>query len=318
MLLPAKYLHKTGNKLQNLNIEGDFIQNLTLKENRRHGDILLPINTYHMIIPSHANIFDCHWHDEFELFKLDKGEALVQIGSTYRKVQEGDLLFINSGELHAAKTVDNSGCNFRAAVFSPEMLLAPANDQILIKYVAPILNGHLILHSPIKRQNEHENNIQECFDEIYRLIKNQPAGYELAVKANLFLLFGEFIACSHYDNQIRTVKKDTGTIENIKNIINYIEKNYPENLTIQLLAERMNVSPGHFCRLFKQYTMKTPIQYINYYRLSKAMELLQTTDRKILDIALDTGFNSMSYFINVFRENMGCTPSEYRKRIKAK
>ncbi|HEX3037443.1 MAG TPA: helix-turn-helix transcriptional regulator [Oscillospiraceae bacterium] len=88
--------------------------------------------------------------------------------------------------------------------------------------------------------------------------------------------------------------------------------------TIQLLAERINVSQGHFCRLFKQYTMKTPIQYMNHYRLSKAMEFLQTTNRKILDIALDTGFSSLSYFINVFQKNIGCTPSAYRKRMKAK
>lgn len=292
------------------------MQSSMLKENRHHGDILLPITTYYMDVKNNANFLYCHWHDEFELFKIDKGKATLRIGSSYFEIQEGDLLFINSGELHAAMT--NEDCICRAAVFSPEMLLTPASDQIQMKYIAPILSGHLVLQNPIKRQNEHEMKIQESFDEVYRLIQERPIGYELTLKARLFLIFGEYIQCSHYNDPLKAVKKNSNAVENIKSVINYIQNNYQENITIQLLAERINVSQGHFCRLFKQYTMKTPIQYINQYRLSKAMELLQTTDRKILDIALDTGFNSLSYFINVFEESIGCTPSQYRKKSDKK
>lgn len=289
------------------------MQSSLLKENRRHGDILLPINTYHIQTKNNANILDCHWHDEFELFKMDKGKAVFRIGSSYFEIREGDILFINSGELHAAKANENEVCDFRAAVFSPEMLLSPAGDQVQMKYIAPILSGHLVLQNPIKQQNEHEIKIQESFEEIYRLIEERPVGYELTLKAHLFYIFGEFVQCGHYDNPLKAVKKNSNAAEHIKSTINYIQNNYQEDITIQMLAEHMSVSQGHFCRLFKQYTMKTPIQYINHYRLSKAMELLQTTDRKILDVALDTGFNSLSYFIDVFRENLGCTPSKYRR-----
>jgi len=290
------------------------MQNIILKENRHHGDILMPISIYHITVHNQANILDCHWHDEFELFKIDKGKALFQIESSYFEVHEDEVLFINSGQLHTAMAIENADCDYRAVVFSPEMLLTSANDQIQMKYFAPILSGQFVLQNHIKRQNDHEMKIQGCFDEIYRLINEQPIGYELTLKANLFLIFGELIQCSQYDSQLKSVAKNTDTIENIKNIINYVKSNYQENITIQMLAERANMSQGHFCRLFKQYTMKTPIQYINYYRLSKAMELLLTTDSKILNISLDTGFNSLSYFIDVFRENIGCTPSSYRKR----
>ena len=60
--------------------------------------------------------------------------------------------------------------------------------------------------------------------------------------------------------------------------------------------------------------MKTPVQYINTVRLTRAMELLRKTDRKVLDVAIDSGFNSQSYFIEVFRENVGITPAYYRQQ----
>ena len=64
---------------------------------------------------------------------------------------------------------------------------------------------------------------------------------------------------------------------------------------------------------FKKYTFKTPVQYMNSVRLSAAMDLLTRTDRKVLDIALDTGFNSLSYFIGVFKQGLGCTPTQFRR-----
>ena len=72
--------------------------------------------------------------------------------------------------------------------------------------------------------------------------------------------------------------------------------------------------PISVCRLFKKYTFKTPVQDINGVRLSAATDLLLESDRKVLDVAFDTGFNSLSYFIGVFKQSMGCTPTEFRRR----
>ena len=100
----------------------------------------------------------------------------------------------------------------------------------------------------------------------------------------------------------------------IKAAIDYIHKNYRQPITIRQLAGLSHMSDGHFCRLFKKYTFKTPVQYINRARLSAAMDLLLESDRKVMDIAFDTGFNSLSYFIGVFKQSMGCTPTEFRRR----
>ncbi|MNJ63181.1 Regulatory protein SoxS [compost metagenome] len=75
------------------------------------------------------------------------------------------------------------------------------------------------------------------------------------------------------------------------------------------------MSEGQLCRFFKSMTRQTPMDYINSYRIRQAVELLREPDRKISDIALEVGYDNISYFIRVFRKAMNCSPSEFRKRL---
>ena len=68
----------------------------------------------------------------------------------------------------------------------------------------------------------------------------------------------------------------------------------------------------YFCRFFKSVIGKTPIDYINNYRIEKSVELLVTTNDKILNICYSVGFDNFSYFIKTFKKIKNCTPSEYR------
>ncbi len=67
------------------------------------------------------------------------------------------------------------------------------------------------------------------------------------------------------------------------------------------------MSDGHFCRLFKKYTFKTPVQYINRAPVRRHGPVLES-DRKVMDIAFDTGFNSLSYFVGVFNRAWAARP----------
>ncbi|MNO04942.1 Regulatory protein SoxS [compost metagenome] len=73
------------------------------------------------------------------------------------------------------------------------------------------------------------------------------------------------------------------------------------------------MSEGQFCRFFKSMTRQTPMDYVNSYRIRQAAEMLRVEDRKISDIALEVGFDNISYFIRVFRKMMKCSPSAFRK-----
>lgn len=74
------------------------------------------------------------------------------------------------------------------------------------------------------------------------------------------------------------------------------------------------MNPQYLCRIFKQITSLSPIDYVNYLRIEQACTLLTTTTMPIIEIALDCGFNDCSYFARVFQKRKGVAPSEYRKQ----
>ncbi len=290
------------------------MENRILKENRRHGDILLPIGNYQMVLSGIRNLLECHWHDELEFFKVTRGSFRFQIASRYYEVSQGDILFINSGELHSAMAEQNGDYSFRAIVFSPDMLKGPTDDKVLLEYLSPLLSGRLTVQRVFHYDTVPGMQVQELFDHLYQLLKEKPAAYEIALKANLYLLLSELVRTGNGITELKESIRETAAADSIKRAIRFLQENYASNITVDVLAGYSNMSSGHFSRMFKKYTMKTPIEYLNCCRVSKAVVMLEATNRKILDIALDCGFNSLSYFIHVFRENMGCSPSEYRQK----
>lgn len=92
----------------------------------------------------------------------------------------------------------------------------------------------------------------------------------------------------------------------------YVEDNYEGNLSLSGLAGKVYLNPSYLSRLFKRETGMTLVHFINLTRMSKATELLATTNMKVSDVAARTGYESPSYFNQAFKKYTGCSPMEYR------
>lgn len=101
--------------------------------------------------------------------------------------------------------------------------------------------------------------------------------------------------------------------EAIQKAVDYIEENLQEEVSTEMLADMVSLSPFYFQRLFKRLTNKPVQEYIKLRRLSKAIDELNTDEQRILDIALDYGFSSHANFTRAFKETYGITPEEYKK-----
>ena len=99
----------------------------------------------------------------------------------------------------------------------------------------------------------------------------------------------------------------------VKKVLQRIRADYSEPLTLDDLAGEAGLAPRYLCRLFRQVTGRTPIDYLNYYRIECAAELLCTTPDNVTDIALQCGFGDVSYFSRVFRHLKEQSPGEYRR-----
>lgn len=286
------------------------MENHTLQENRRHGDLLFPVGCYRVETRS-ATVLDCHWHRELEFLRVRAGTFRMRISSSFYDVGEGDLLFVNSGELHAAHSDSGEVCAFEAVVFSPDLLRGPSEDRIQMEYLVPLLNGTLSVPRLFSGKDGARRGLFAAFDSVYRLLDGKPAAYEISVKAGIYALFYQLAGAGRRE---ASPPSGEAAAETVKNGIRYMQEHYGGKIAQEELASFCHVSPGYFCRIFRKYTAESPGRYLARLRLCRAAELLADTDRKILNVALECGFGSQSYFIRVFEKNMGVSPSQYRKR----
>ena len=104
----------------------------------------------------------------------------------------------------------------------------------------------------------------------------------------------------------------------IRNVLNYIEFHIGEPISLSSLAGYFHVSPPYLSRLFKQELDATPSNYSAGRKIGVALQLLGTTSMQVQEIAAHIGFYDVNYFTKVFKHHIGCTPSEYRKRLFGK
>ena len=194
------------------------------------------------------------------------------------------------------------------------MLTGNAADASSIKYFNPFLEGNYISPRIISPDNSHYKELEECIRALISTHSQHENFFEIEIKAELyrlfFVLFKYFFVCQNGDTSI----KDS-TTRNIKSILDYISENYAKPITIDELAEQVNLSKHYFMRFFKKYMGMTCIEYINDYRLNIAANLLVTTRMQITEVAVSIGVTNLSYFNRIFRKKYNMTPKEYRSTV---
>ena len=99
--------------------------------------------------------------------------------------------------------------------------------------------------------------------------------------------------------------------EQLKVALEMIETSYQDAITLDDLSRSVGMSPKYFCRFFKQMTQKTPIDYLNNYRIERACYQLSTGDYSLMEVSLNCGFTDYSYFIKTFRKYKNTTPRKW-------
>jgi len=115
----------------------------------------------------------------------------------------------------------------------------------------------------------------------------------------------------HHDNIQANKRQDY--IARLNSVFEYIDSHLTEKLTLEKMTEVAHYSKFHFERMFKVFTSKSFYQYLKERRISYAESLLLDPKSSTIDVALNSGFGSVSAFNRAFKEIKHCTPSEFRK-----
>lgn len=290
--------------------------NTSLKENRTHGTVQYPVALYEWNGENEWHVVP-HWHEEMEWIYFQKGDFPVWINTKEYQVHAPAFMCIHPEELHAL-ILEKDGIE-SAVVFPVDILCFERYDAAEAKVLGPLAEGKLRMPVLCQSGDAAFEELSACYKEIEQMLrqmKEQKNMFYLNIKAKMLELIAVAYKYDLFTRQVREDREESGTVENLKKVLQYIGEHYGSPIRLSELAELVNMNEQYFCRYFKKNIGKTITEYINVIRVEKAATALAETEDKVIDIAAACGFDNIGYFIRRFKKEKGMTPSEYRKKSK--
>lgn len=307
----------------NTQVNNEKSELLFREEDRVHGTADFPFSLYTNGDPGgfdYNTVADPHWHHEAEFVLITEGTASVTVGSFEFTAPKGTIFLIQPQKLHSIYPTAGR-MSFYAAVFDLKLITCGVNDVCQLKYTPLFFsdtNMQSLLFYPILNEKHAKHEIWSeliySMKKVIFLYRERPIGFEIGIKAYLLQMLYSMVTNKCFEQVVDAHRRTA--IERVHPCLEYIRMNYTKDIRIDDIARAGNMSKFHLCRLFKEVTGKTPLDYVSFVRVQNSISLLLNTSMSILDIALEVGYQDASYFSRVFRRYAKDTPSNYRRNIK--
>lgn len=293
---------------------------LQYREITNRGEALYPLETYRTNVNLEQKNFPMlcasyHWHPELEIILIEGGELCITIETHEYSGKTGDIFFVNSGHLHTIYAQSGKNSIYNAIVFDPAFLSFQMLDYVQNRYLSPLLSGKLKFPAKVCGEHSVSKKIREHIQNILSVNDQHHVHYQLETKLSLLSILLEMFKQDLFIQESdRTHTVSSEQISQIKSILSYIDEHYQEKIMLDEIASASHLSPKYFSRYFKKQFGRSFSEYMNSYRIERSLPMLEEKDLSISDIALQNGFESISYFVKVFKSVMGMTPGDYRKQ----
>ena len=253
-----------------------------------------------------------HWHDDLQFIYVLEGLVCVKTLEEEEILSAGEGIFTNKGVIHYSIGRSNP-CRYILFRF-PERFLyfypgSPAEK--LTRQVTERSGISLVpLSSSIEWCSEALLLLQKLADLEEK--KETDPQYEYDVMTILAELWQ--IILRHAD--ISAPTEEDPVSMRMRRFLEYIEEHLDQDISLEEMAASAGVSKTEVLRCFHKTLQTTPYNYVMEARLSKAADLLAETGLPVGEIASRTGFNQQSYFGKRFKEKVGVTPLEYRRKMR--
>lgn len=273
-------------------------------ELKQRGTYELPMELYTIDINHPKYEMAYHWHSEFEIIRIISGKLNIRLNRREFTANAGDVVFVNSETVHGAMP---DSCVYECIVLAHEML--SSKDKLCGGFISELLDHVVVINDHFR---QHDGDIITAINALFDVMRRGGCYFE--AMGALYSVFGTIIRDKLYDASATFADVDAARNAKLKKVLSFIRKNYSSQLTLEQIADIAGMSPKYFCYFFKEMTQKSPISYLNSYRIERAAGKLLSTDLPVTEIAFSCGFNDLSYFIKTFKSIKGITPNGFRKR----
>lgn len=237
----------------------------------------------------HEN-YPLHWHEFYEIEYVVSGHASEIINGSEYEVAPGFAVLITPADLHSYQNVrKEDSLTIYNVKFSPYLL--PPELQKMLNGISEPLCGICPEIGPI-------------FGKLLTEYNNRSFGREQFIISAITQICILLFRCCEQ------VSRSTNDPEH--KMVMYIREHYLEPISAKSVAECFHLSPNYFSEFFKKHTGIGFSAYVKKLRLKFAAKLLLTSDMTVNEVAVRSGFNSMTYFFNSFKSAYGMPPEQFR------
>lgn len=254
---------------------------------------------------------ELHWHNEIEICYIMQGTGKYLINGTDYDFSEGDIFVISNDDIHLC--YDDKDMIMQVVMFEPFFIGNGSANPFDFEYMRIFMDNLYSHKKKIEYTYKYAEVLADILTEIQTEYESMQKGYEMMIKSLLLrfftLIFRNIPEISDAGKGI-----SRNAVDKIRNILLYIDMNYYENIDLKLLEQKFEISRPYLCNTFKSLTGISPVNYIIRRRITEAKQRLVSTDKSIIAISEECGFNSLSNFNSLFKRMTGLTPSSYRKK----
>lgn len=253
---------------------------------------------YHSYTDDHV-FTPIHWHQSVEITLILAGETVHCIDGNNIICGPNDFCIVNSGVIHSNHTIE----------IQPE--IRGITLQISIAFIESWLGKDVIFCIP--QDTSEQMQIRDLILKIAEESRCQDEFHNLRqMELTLRLLVTLSRSCVKKD---KDTPQGAGDFQRFKELLDYIEKHYQEQLSLDALADRFGYSPAYLSRSFKKHVGYNFSRHVQMIRMNAVVaDMREHSDKSILNCATDHGFPNVKSFIHTFKQEYGCTPSQWRKK----
>lgn len=281
--------------------------NQELRETISHGTKEYPYSQHRIHGVPYGFHFPVHWHEEMEWIYVRSGHLLVNAGGEDYDMTAGQVLIVNPRQLHRMQS-DDMNVSYYTILFAMELISFQSSDLLEQTVFLPLRTGqqslpNLVPDSVLTREN------LDFLEQVIQINAEKPTMYQLETRVLLLRFLMEVL---RHTQPVSTPEDNTGQLQ--RQMLEYVRIHYKQGVSLAELGARFHLSPKYVSRFFKEKFDLTICDYISHLRMSHAKGLLENTELSVTEVAEQSGYCSVSFFIRQFTRENGCSPGKWRRK----